>query len=106
MKKTVSISYDEWFDSILKKDRKFAIDYIKTAFEEATDAEGRKTLLSAIKQVAKAQGISKVAAVAGIRRESLSRALSSKGNPRIDTLLSIINAIGLELTVKPKKVSS
>jgi len=101
MKKRASVPYDEWFQEVLEKDSQFAVDYLKTAFEEATDAIGRKVLLGAIKQVAKAQGINKVAQAAGIRRESLSRALSERGNPRIDTLLSIIHAIGLELTVKP-----
>lgn len=101
MKKTASNSYDNWLNETLKNDAELAKEYIKTAFAEATDAEGRKTLLNAIKQVAKAQGISKVADAAGIRRESLSRALSEKGNPRIDTLLSIIRAMGLQLTIKP-----
>lgn len=96
-----SISYNKWLHEILKNDSSLAIEYVKTAFEEATDAQGRKTLLNAIRQVAKAQGIGKVAAAAGIHRESLSRALSEKGNPRIDTLLAIVHAMGLQLTVKP-----
>jgi len=40
-----------------------------------------------------------VAKRAGIPRESLYRALSSRGNPTIKTLLAVINGVGLHLAV-------
>ncbi|WP_217992294.1 hypothetical protein [Nitrosomonas ureae] len=40
-----------------------------------------------------------VAERVGIPRESLYRALSTKGNPTIKTLLAVINAAGLKLSV-------
>lgn len=95
-----SMPYDDWLNDKLRNDSLLAKEYVAVALEEAVDVEGKKTLLNAIRQVAKAQGIGKVANAAGIRRESLSRALSERGNPRIDTLLSIVRAMGLQLTVK------
>lgn len=74
--------------------------YLKAAFEEATDEDGQHVLLSAIRQIAQARGIANVARAAGIKRESLSRALSDKGNPRLDTLCAVIHAMGLQLTVE------
>ena len=37
---------------------------------------------------------------AGVERESLYRALSVRGNPRLSTLVAITKAIGLRLTVE------
>ena len=36
----------------------------------------------------------------GIERESLYRALSANGNPRLSTLFAVAKAIGLKLTVE------
>ena len=47
-----------------------------------------------------ARGIAKVAKAAGIERESLYRALSRRGNPRLSTLVAVTKAIGLKLTVE------
>ena len=66
--------------------------------EETDDPE---VLLIALRQVAKANGgLAKVAKVAGIERESLYQALSEHGNPRLSTLLGIMKAVGLKLTVE------
>ena len=56
--------------------------------------------LIALRHLAQAQGIAKVAKAAGIERESLYRALSSHGNPRLSTLVAVTKAIGLRLTVE------
>jgi probable addiction module antidote protein len=50
--------------------------------------------------LAQARGIAKVAKAAGIERESLYRALSVRGNPRLSTLVAVTKAIGLRLTVE------
>jgi probable addiction module antidote protein len=65
------------------------------------DADEPKVLLIALRQIAKARGIAKVAKSARIERESLYRALSPQGNPRLSTLFAVIHALGLMLTVAP-----
>lgn len=87
----------------LKDDPEFAVEYLKVALEEATDEDGRDVLLNAIRRIAEAHGIARIARAAGIRRESLSRALSAKGNPRFDTLYAVVHAMGLQLTVEPAR---
>jgi probable addiction module antidote protein len=57
-------------------------------------------LLLALRHLAQAHGIAKVAKAAGIERESLYRALSASGNPRFSTLVAVTKAIGLRLTVQ------
>lgn len=54
----------------------------------------------ALRHLAQARGIAKVAKAAGIERESLYRALSRRGNPRLSTLVAVTKAIGLRLTVE------
>ncbi|MBL8829271.1 MAG: putative addiction module antidote protein [Planctomycetaceae bacterium] len=94
-----TVSHDERVIARLKRDPEFAVEYLRAAIEEATDEDGRHVLLAAIRQVVAAQGIAKVARAAGLQRESLSRALSSQGNPRLDTLYAVLRALGLQLTV-------
>jgi probable addiction module antidote protein len=44
-------------------------------------------------------GLGAVAAQAGISRESLYRARSPKGNPTLKTLVAVLKALGLRLSV-------
>jgi probable addiction module antidote protein len=100
-RKPASVSHDDYVTERIKRDPEFAAEYLKAAFEEATDDTGQKVLLVAIRHIAQARGIASVARAAGIKRESLSRALSPRGNPRLDTLCAIVQAMGLQLTVEP-----
>ena len=82
----------------LRQDPEFAAEYLKAAME---DSEEPRVLLIALRHLAQARGIAKVAKKAGIERESLYRVLSSRGNPRLSTLIAVIKALGLSLTVEP-----
>lgn len=97
MKRKTSVSHDETIVRRLKSDPEFAAEYLKAAL--ADDDEPR-VLLVALRHLAEAQGIAKVAKAAGVQRESLYRALSPRGNPRLSTLVAVTKAIGLKLTVK------
>jgi probable addiction module antidote protein len=97
MKRRTSISHDEAMAKRLREDPEFAAEYLKASLED-TDEPG--VLLIALRHLAQAQGIAKVAKAAGIERESLYRALSPKGNPRLSTLVAVTKAIGLKLTVE------
>ena len=97
MKKKASISHEEAMVRRLRNDPEFAAEYLKAALE---DRDEPQVLLMALRQLAKAQGIAKVAKAAGIERESLYRALSPRGNPRLSTLVAVTKAIGLRLTVE------
>ena len=71
------------------------------AYVEAV-LEGDPALISAaIGDVARARGMTLVAAETGRSRESLYRARSEKGNSQLDTLVSVLKAIGLRLSVQP-----
>lgn len=98
MKNKASVSHDEVIVKRLRKDRAFAAEYLKAAME---DTEEPQVLLIALRQIAEARGgVAKIAKAAGIERESLYRALSPRGNPRLSTLFAVTRAMGLTLTVE------
>ena len=86
----------------LRADRKLAVEYLKAAMESLDDPEDRATGLLALRTIAEAYGgLGAVAAEAGISRESLYRTLSAKGNPTLKTLLAVLKAVGMKLSVEP-----
>jgi probable addiction module antidote protein len=97
MKRKPSASHDEAIVRRIRKDPSFAAEYLKSALE---DSDEPRVLLIALRHLALAQGVAKVAKAAGIERESLYRALSVRGNPRLSTLVAVTKAIGLKLTVE------
>jgi probable addiction module antidote protein len=98
MKNKTSISHDDVMVKKLRERPQFAAEYLKAAIAETDDPE---VLLIALRQVAKARGgLAKVARAAGIERESLYQALSENGNPRLSTLVGIMKAVGLKLTIE------
>ena len=98
MKNVTSVSYDQMIQRRLSDDPEFAIEYLKAALE---DTDEPKVLLIALRRITEARGgFAKVAKAAGIERESLHRALSARGNPRLSTLVAVTRAIGLKLTVE------
>ena len=97
MKTKTSISHDEAMIRRIRKDPDFAAEYLKAALE---DADEPRVLLIALRHVAQARGIARIAKAAGIERESLYRALSPHGNPRLSTLYAVAKAVGLRLTVQ------
>jgi probable addiction module antidote protein len=98
VKRKASISHDEAMMKELRDSPPFAVEYLRAALEESDDPQ---TLLIALRRIADSRGgVAKVAKEAGVERESLYRALSAKGNPRLSTLLAVTKAVGLRLTVE------
>lgn len=61
------------------------------------------TFLLALRDVADAQGLGKVAEQANLNRENVYRMLSDQGNPRLKSLFSVLYVLGLEVRVEPMK---
>ncbi|MGQ0635269.1 MAG: addiction module antidote protein [Planctomycetaceae bacterium] len=98
MRSKASISHDEVIARKLQRNPTFAAEYLRAALE---DTDEPQVLLIALRHVAEARGgLAKVAKAAGIKRESLYRVLSSRGNPRLSTLVAVTKALGLSLTVQ------
>lgn len=85
-----------------------AADYLRSradiaAYLEEMLADGdARAVPVALRTVADAVGgMAALAEKTGLSRETLYRTLSSKGNPRLDTLGAILQAFGLRLSVLP-----
>jgi probable addiction module antidote protein len=80
----------------------YAAQYLKAAFDE-TLADGNKSaFLLALKNVVDATSpMQTVANEAKISRQHLYRMLSEEGNPTLETLTSVLRAIGMTIDFKP-----
>jgi probable addiction module antidote protein len=85
------------------KDPEYASAYLAQALE----SEDQSVFLLALRDVVEAGGgASAVARQARIQRESLYKALSSRGNPRLTTLQGILKSVGLRIAVTPETETS
>lgn len=98
-KPPASVPHEQVVARLLKNRPTLATAYVEAAAEDANDAVGKVVLLRALRRVARAKGVSKVAAAAGLKVQSLSRALSDRGNPRLSTLVGITSSLGLKMTL-------
>jgi probable addiction module antidote protein len=57
--------------------------------------------LMAVRDVARARGMAKLAKDSGLGRESLYKALSPGAKPRYDTVLKLMHALGVKLHAEP-----
>lgn len=69
--------------------------YVNAAMEEGDPA----LLTAALGDVARARGMTEIARKAGMSRESLYRALSRDGNPELATVMKVMKALGLRMSV-------
>ena len=84
------------------KTQKDIVAYLNAALEDGEPA----LLLEALRNVAQANGgMGALAKAAGVSRESLYRTLSRRGNPKIDTIMEILRALGLKLTIEREKAA-
>lgn len=80
-------------------------NYIKTDTEiaiflaDALDSGDTGVILDALNVIARVKGMTDVAEKAGLGRESLYKALKDGASPRFETVLKVIQALGLKLTV-------
>ena len=67
--------------------------------EAAMEGNDAKHIASALGDVARSQGMTEIARKTGLGRQALYTALSVDGNPTLETLMSVLTALGLRLTV-------
>ena len=86
-----------WDPSRHMKTEQDVIDYLNEAFEDGDPA----VITLMLGYIARSEGMSRIAEKTGLGRESLYKALSKSGNPEFLTVLKVIQALGLKLTVTP-----
>jgi len=84
-------------DNITSKDEVYA--YLEAALEE----NNPETLFDVVGAIARSKGMSKIAKDLGLNRESLYKSLSKDGNPSFSTITKVLNILGYEVKIFPKK---
>ncbi len=74
------------------------LDYLKIWMEDGSPQE----IARAIGDIARSKGMSDIAKKSGLGRQALYNALSENGNPTLETLTAVLDALGLELTVQKR----
>lgn len=91
--------HDDAMVQLLREDPEFAQHYLHQAFIDIDEDGGQEAFLSALRHVVEARGgMAQIADRAGVSRETLYRTLSSKGNPTLKTLRSVVSATGFKFS--------
>lgn len=77
------------------KDEEAIIAYL----QEAIESDDVALVSHALGVVARARGMAQIAREAGVSRENLYRALSDEGNPELGTVMKVMKALGVKLSV-------
>ena len=73
--------------------------YLEACLEESNGDAA--FIAKALGDIARAKGMSQVAKDSGLSRESLYKALSGERRPDFETILRVVNALGLKLHAEP-----
>lgn len=91
-------------DTILEDltDPQYAQTYLSVALEEYEKDKDVSSFLTALRDVTEAMGgITKLAEKTHLNRQSLYKSLSSKGDPRLNTVEAVLHGLGYRLCVVP-----
>lgn len=82
------------------RDPELACHFISEAIKE----NDQDYLKMALRDIVRAYGVGCISTQTGISRQTIYKMLSENGNPTHKNLVVILDALGLELTVRPKKL--
>ena len=88
MTKTTTFDISHYLDS-----KEMIAEYLSQVLKEGDTEE----LLQAIGHIAKAKGMSQIAQDTGLGRESLYKTFSSNSKPRFETVMKVLDSLGVKL---------
>ena len=88
-------TYAPWDTAEILKSDKIIAEYLRAALEENDPA----FFVKAVGNVARAKGMSSIAQEAQLGRQNLYKALSGERDPRLGTLMKVLDTFGVRLTV-------
>lgn len=90
MSKLTTFDISEYLDS-----KEMMAEYISQVLQEGDMDE----LLVAIGNIAKAKGMNQIAQETGLGRESLYKTFAPGAKPRFETVIKVLNSLGVKLQV-------
>jgi probable addiction module antidote protein len=82
------------------KDPEYAAGYLNAVLEDNDDSGMEERFLIALRDVAKAYGLTRIAEDTHLNRQSLYKVLSESGNPELSTLTALLKSVGLRLAIE------
>ena len=95
---------DDWEKlevEMFKEDKELSVICLNDEIEEYNRTGDMKYLNAQLKLMATAYGWTRLERETGLTRATLYNTLNNKSEPKLKTFLSILNVLGLNLTVKP-----
>ena len=97
--------YRKWRDILIEQlaaDPTAAIGFLQAVMEDYQVFRNSAAVVSAVQAVIESQGgIAEIAKRASIDPQTLTEVLSSEDAPRVDTLTTILTALGYRLSIEP-----
>ncbi|NWA82346.1 addiction module antidote protein [Pseudomonas sp. D2002] len=92
-------SHEDSVLEMLRDDEAFALEYLSVALEEIDEAGGEDAFLVAIRRVAEARGgMLSLSQNTGLNRANLYRSIAAGGDPKLSTLLKVLQALGVGMS--------
>jgi len=95
---------DEYTEEYFTKRPEEIDPYLSDIFQAFADDSDSGALLASLRVIARVKGMTAIANKIGISRQGLQKALSEKGNPRLENINAIMQALGYRLT--PQKLET
>jgi probable addiction module antidote protein len=96
-----SVNYENGLKQALA-DPEEAAAYLNAALADGS----QDVFLLALRDVAEARGLTRLARTASLNRENMYRILSQKGNPQLSSLTALLDSLGLKLAVEVKNAAA
>jgi probable addiction module antidote protein len=90
-------TFDELKEDYFHKHPEEIDDFITIIFEEYAKDGDTRALLASLRTISRVKGITAIAEETGISRNGVQKALSENGNPKFESINSIMHAIGYSL---------
>lgn len=87
----------------MRNDPSLQLEYLRSSLEDNHDMP--QAILSALRAIAEARGFEQFAEEAQLSQKALYKILSEKkeAKPRFETIVKLLDALGLQLTIVPKR---
>jgi HTH-type transcriptional regulator/antitoxin HigA len=96
---------DQITEEYFKEQPEEVDEFIHEIFADYALDGDSAALLSSLRVIARVKGVSNMAEEIGMTRQGLQKALSARGNPRLDTINAIMRAMGYQLLPRSMKIS-
>jgi probable addiction module antidote protein len=80
------------------RDPDYVTEYLNSALQDSNEG-----FLLALRDVAEAQSMTEIAKSSRLDRVNLYRMLSERGNPRLSSLVAVLDSLGLEISVAKRE---